>query len=92
MSEFDKINQLFKDLLPQTTQPAYRYWSDNRKNRYFYTTEHLIIQGKKRWSSGIYRYLKNKKQYHLKKRVNHATRKGAKARAYKMYLKTKKVD
>lgn len=98
MAEMDELNEfinselgyLFQEITPRT--PSFRYFSDKKKNRYFWTTEPTLIEGKKRFTSGVYRYFKTKKQFHLKKRVNHATRTGAKKRALRLYQKSKGAD
>lgn len=67
--------------------PNYRYFEDKNKNKYFWTTEPITEKGKKRFISGVYRYFKTKKKWILKKKVMHAKRNKAKARAEKMYHK-----
>ena len=92
-SELDRINQIFAEkfahLLPQRQQPRYRYFQDHKQNRYIWTTEPTILDGKKRWESAVYRYYKGKKQWVLKKKVYHARRSKAKERAYRLYAQSR---
>jgi ABC-type Zn uptake system ZnuABC Zn-binding protein ZnuA len=75
-----------EDFMFTTTSPAYRYFSHRGNNdRYFWTTETVRHNGKPRYASGIYRYLKTKNQYKLTHEAYHAKRKDAKARALKLW-------
>ena len=87
------VNQHMMDvhgysLFPITRQPNYRYFPIG-KDEYFWTTEPLKHKGKKRFASGVYRYLKTKKQWKLTNERYHVRRRDAKARAYKMYREAK---
>ena len=98
MDRLDKLNEFvnnaFGDLF-QTSSPRYRYWENKKRDKFFWTTQPVLkeVSGatkpKKRWSSGIYRYIKSKKQWKLYYRVDHAKMKDAKTRARKLYGKDK---
>ena len=80
------LNQLLGQYLPKSA--SYRFFEDKKRNKYFWTTERIEHLGKQRFVSGVYRYFKMKKHWIAKKKVFHAKRNKAKARAYKMYQKT----
>ncbi len=66
--------------------PSYRYFSHKgSKDQYFWTTEAVKHNGKLRFASGIYRYLKSRQRYKLTHEVYQAKRKAAKARALKLW-------
>ncbi len=68
--------------------PKYRYfYHKGSKNQYFWTVEPVKHGGKLRYASGIYRYIKTKKQLKLTNESYHAKRKDAKARALELYEK-----
>lgn len=79
-----EINRIANEILKT---PSYRYYKDSKRNQYFWTTTPLYKNGRKRFASGIYRYLKTKKQWVLRKKVYHAKRYKAKERAWKLYQK-----
>jgi hypothetical protein len=85
------FEQLVKDhpalqSLFTTHSPAYRYfYHKGNKDQYFWTTEVVKHNGKYRYASGIYRYLKTKRQFKLTNETYHAKRKDAKARALKLW-------
>lgn len=83
----NEINRLMMRHAPRSSQPRYRFWSDQKDNRYFWTVERTMDRKKDklRFASGMYRYFKTKKQYTLKRVAYHNRRKAAKARAYRMY-------
>lgn len=72
-----------------TTSPAFRFYYHrghrNNGDRYFWTTDALQHTGKKRFASGIYKYLKSKRAYKLTNARYHAKRSDAKARALKLW-------
>lgn len=75
-----------------TVSPALRYYHHKPKptsDWYFWTTESVGKNGKRRYSSGIYKYLKSKKCRKLTNAKYHAKRRDAKARAYQLYSDTK---
>lgn len=81
------LNRLMGQYMPHTTQPRYKFWRDQKDNRYFWTVVRTIDRkkNKMRFASGMYRYFKTRKQYVLKRVAYHNRRKAAKARAYRMY-------
>lgn len=91
--DMDKVNRIFQeaigDLLPR--QPRYRYWQDEKKNRYCYTIEKMRDHktGKDRYVSYRYRYYKTRNQWVLKDKLYHNKKKDAKARAYRLYQQHK---
>lgn len=93
--EIDKLNRAMEPIVKKINQiistefrsPSYRYFQDKKKNMYFWTTEPVIKDGFKRFASGIYRYRKTRKQWILTKKIYHAKRNKAKARALKLYNK-----
>ena len=71
-------------------QPSYRYFHiKGSDDRFFWTTEPLKQNGKKRFASGVYRFVKTKQLYKLASTRYHAKRKDAKARALALYYKAK---
>jgi len=86
MSEhpIDLINRMYSDLM-KDTRPNYRYYQDKKKNRYFYTTKKINHKGKPRYVAGIYRYLKTKEQWVLRKQVGFAKKRMAIAWASKKH-------
>ena len=70
-----------------TQSPAYRYfWHKRRQgDQYFWTTERVNHNGKPRYASGIYRYIKTQKHYKLTNERYHVKRKDAKARARELW-------
>lgn len=67
-----KLNNLLADFFPMvaTRQPKYRYYRDERNNRYFWTIERTICQhgSDKHYLAGVYRYYKGKKMWKLVKK------------------------
>jgi len=80
------FNEIVRDLFPEfcARSPSYRYYRRG-KDRCFWTTESVQHDGKSRYASGIYHYLKTKKAYKLTRESYHAKRKDAKARAHQLY-------
>ena len=73
-----------------TRTPSYRYFHHKGSNdQYFWTTEPVKHNGKMRFASGIYRYLKTKKAFRLTQAGYHAKRKDAKARALRLWGENK---
>lgn len=71
-----------------TSTPAYRYYYiKGSKDRYFWTTQTVKHNGKPRFASGLYKYLKTKNAWKLTQERYHAKRKDAKARALALYNK-----
>lgn len=65
--------------------PTYRYfYNKGSEDRFFWTVETVKHNGKDKYASGIYRYIKTKRQFKLIKEQYHAKRKDAKARALKL--------
>ncbi len=90
--QLDSIEQAFNETVRQlfpgfcTYSPAYRYFvQKGSKDQCFWTTETVTHNGKPRYVSGIYHYLKTKKQWKLTRERYHAQRKDAKARALTLY-------
>ena len=83
----DIVRRVFPEFCVRT--PGYRYFSRG-KDRYFWTTETVTHGGKPRYASGIYRYLKTKKQYKLTQPRYHAKRKDAKTRALDLWCDSHK--
>lgn len=80
------IRSLFEGLTPR--QASYRYYSHKgSRDQYFYTTQKINHKGKKRYLSGIYRYLSSKKTWKLIESsvAGHAKKKDAMARALKKW-------
>jgi len=74
-----------------TRMPKYRYYCyKGSDDQYFWTVETVKHNGKDRYASGIYRYLKTKKQFKLTKERYHTKRKDAKARALKLSIEKEK--
>lgn len=98
--QLEKLNQSMQPVLKAMNElfaqefesPNYRYFKDKKKNMYFWTTKPMIENGKKRFISGVYRYFKGEKCWRAKKKVFHAKRNKAKARAYKLYQKITGVE
>jgi len=66
--------------------PAYRYYHHKGyKHQYFWTTEPVQHNGKKRFVSGIYHFIKSKNLYKLSKEKYHAKKKDAKIRALQLW-------
>ena len=83
------LNEMLARVFPAVVQPAYRYfYHKGQKDRYFWTTETVQHNGKSRYASGIYKYLKSRKAYKLTRERYHAKRKDAKARAQQLYKET----
>ena len=78
-------------------QPAYRYFyikgypDKLYPHRFFWTTEPINHKGRKRFASGIYKYLKAKQAFKLTEVKYHVKRKDAKARALSLYYKAKRA-
>jgi hypothetical protein len=94
-----EVNRIFQQLVQDdpswgrflTVQPAYRYFPvGGTKDRCFWTTEPVQHNGKSRFASGIYRYLKTRNRFKLTQERYHARRKDAKARALKLANMTAK--
>jgi len=81
------MNKVARELgLFGSRQPNYRYYAyDKVGDRYFYTTTKINRNGRPRFVSGIYRYLKTKKQWKLLKEAGHAKRRDADERAERLY-------
>lgn len=76
---------VLRDLFATRT-PSYRYfYHKGSKHQYFWTTEPVKHNGKMRFVSGIYRYIKTQQVYKLTNERYHARRKDAKARALKLW-------
>mgnify|MGYP001574542938 CR=1 FL=1 len=76
---------VLRDLF-STRSPSYRYFHHKgSKDQYFWTTEAIKYNGKLRFVSGIYRYLKTQNLYRLTNATYHAKRKDAKARALQLW-------
>jgi len=68
-----------------TRMPRYRYfYIKGCKDEFFWTTETVRHNGKPRYVSGIYRYIKTRKTLKLTNERYHAKRQDAKARALKL--------
>ncbi len=80
------INKVFASMF---TSPAFKYWSSEKKDKYFYTKEKINHNGNPRYVAGIYRFLKTKKQWKLIKRVGFAKKKKAIDWAYSAYKERK---
>ena len=77
-AQLDRINQLLGESLAKagftfSISADYRYWSDEKGNRWFYTVGKIMHKGKLRLVAGRYSYLKTKKQYRLTKKVGDRT-------------------
>jgi len=81
----NELNHMLAKYFPMARQPRYRYYSDWRGSRYFWTTEKCKCRhgNDKHYVCGIYRHYKEKRQYKLVRRLCFATRKRAKAWALK---------
>jgi len=93
----DTINRLAQDDPAWgrflTQMPAYRYFhSKGSKDRYFWTTQDVRHNGKLRFGSGVYKYIKTKKVLKLTQERYHARRKDAKARALHLYEQNKRKE
>jgi len=67
-------------------QPRYRYFpARGSRHEYFWTTEPVNHQGRPRYASGIYRFVKSKQHYKLTNAKYHARRRDAKARALQLW-------
>lgn len=78
------IRSLFESLTPR--QASYRYYSNKgSRDQYFYTVNKISHKGKKRYLSGIYRYLSSKKSWKLIESsvAGHAKKRDAMKRAWK---------
>ena len=72
-----------------SVSPTYRYfYRRGSKDRYFWTTQTVQHNGKPRYVSGIYKYLKTFNALKLTQRHHHAKRADAKARALELYNKS----
>jgi len=72
-----------------SVSPSYRYFHRRgSKDRYFWTTQTVQHNGKSRYVSGIYKYLKTPNALKLTQRHHHAKRADAKARALELYNKS----
>ncbi len=96
--QLDKVSQVVTDVINRLAQddptwgrfltksPAYRYYHHRgNKDQYFWTTDAVQHNGKLRFASGIYRYIKTQKAWKLTKQHYHAKRKDAKVRAYQLW-------
>jgi hypothetical protein len=91
----DKVHNVFESIIRNNpglsamftvSSPDYRYFHHKgSEDQYFWTTEAVKHGSKMRYASGIYRYLKTKKQWKLINETYHAKRKDAKARALKLW-------
>ena len=80
----DTVRKVFPEFCTRT--PSYRYfYHKGNKDMFFWTTEAITHNGKPRYASGTYRYLKTKKQWRLTGERYHALRKDAKARALQLF-------
>jgi len=69
-------------------QPKYRYYHHKGKeDQYFWTVQTIKHKGKKRYASGIYKFIKTRNVYRLTAQQYHAKRKDAKDRALGLYYK-----
>ena len=91
------LNQVFTDLVKDDPSwlkifprsPSYRYfYRKGKKDRYFWTIKPVNHNNKRRYVSGIYRFLKTRNVLKATNLKYHARRKDAKARALKLYLAT----
>ena len=88
----DNTQQIFEKILIDsglakhfmTRQPAYRFWRVG-EDRYFWTTEAVVHNGKKRFVSGIYKHRKKDNALKLTHERYHTKRKDAKDRAHELY-------
>ena len=78
------LNRIYYEEIGSTSA-NYRYYQDKKKNRYFYTTKKINHKGKPRYVAGIYRYLKTKKQWVLRKQVGFTKKRMAIAWASKKH-------
>lgn len=100
MNEYDKeasrrateiLNRAFGDMF-SCSSPSYRYYQDKKKNKYFYTTKKINYKGKPRYVAGIYRYLKTKQQWVLRKQVGFAKKRMAIAWAEKKHAEAESKE
>ena len=69
-------------------QPNYRYFPIKGNNdQFFWTTEPIKHNGRKRFASGIYKFVKTRSLFRLTNVHYHARRKDAKARALSLCYK-----
>lgn len=69
-----------------SNQASYVYYSHKgSKDEYFYTTQRVKRLGALRYVSGVYRYVKTQKMWKPLKQAGHATKRGAIARAKKLW-------
>jgi len=97
----DRINKVFKEIIQNdpvlrnrfmTVQPSYRYfYHKGCKDQYFWTTEAVKHNGKMRYASGIYKYIKSRNAFKLMNERYHAKRKDAKSRALELYHSTNTI-
>ena len=80
----DKFNELLSGVFKT---PRLRYFRDDKKNMFFWTTEKVHHNSKDRYLSGIYIYLKTKNNWKSSKVIGHVKRKDAKARALRLFEK-----
>jgi hypothetical protein len=84
------FNEIVRTQFPEfcTRAPSYRYFHRRGEaigDQFFWTTETVVRNGKPRYASGVYRYVKSKKLWRLARESYHALRKDAKARALELY-------
>lgn len=82
------LNNALREFFPR--QSKYRFFSDKKGNRYFWTpgkTTHPDKPGRQCYVSGVYRYLKTKKVYVLRQAAGHGKRFKAKERALRLLNK-----
>lgn len=81
-----KMEELWNDVMGSPAR--YMCWTDKKGNEYFHTVEKVKDpKGRMRYASGIYRHIKSKKQFILRREVYHAKKWKAIERAYKLYCK-----
>ncbi len=84
----EAFNSIVHERFPEfcTRAPSYRYfYHKGNKDMFFWTTETVTHNGKPRYASGIYRYVKSKKQWKPTRERFHALRKDAKALALQLF-------
>lgn len=85
-----EINALMNRTLGRTRSASYRYVTDDKGNRFIYTTARVLHNGKQKFVSGMYRYNHSKKQYKLCHVAGHGKKFRARERAYALCDKWKK--
>ena len=84
LNEMIMNDPALREIFP--SQPNYRYYINKEtKDKYFYTTEKMNRNGKPRYVSGIYRYLKSRRMWKPLAQAGHAKRKDADARALRLF-------